>query len=73
MPRRKLHHTLIYFSSAGIEMGAIIGLFAYAGYRLDCHFHNQTPWWTTFLTLTGVLGALYRLIRQVNQWMKNQK
>ncbi len=73
MPRRKLHHTLIYFSSAGIEMGAIIGLFAYAGYRLDRYYGHQTLWWTAFLSLTGVLLALYRLIRQVNKWAKNQK
>ncbi|NPA45959.1 MAG: AtpZ/AtpI family protein [Chlorobi bacterium] len=73
MPKRRLHHTLIYFSSAGIEMAAIIGLFAYAGHRLDLHYGNETPWWTAFLSLAGVFLAIYRIIRQVNRWNRQNE
>jgi len=73
MPGKKFYQNFIYFSSVGMEMAIIIGVFAYAGYRLDKHFGNQTPWWTAFLSLTGVFASIYRVIVQVNQWAKGQK
>ena len=51
------------YSGIAVQMIAIIGLSTWAGVWLDGHFHTQTPWYTIGLTLTGIFGALYQVIR----------
>jgi len=51
------------FSGIAVQMIAIIGLSTWAGVWLDGHFQTQTPWYTIGLTLTGIFGALYQVIR----------
>lgn len=50
-------------------MLATIGLSTWAGYWLDGHFQNKTPWFTLSLMLLGLFAALYNVIRSVT---KNQ-
>lgn len=53
------------YSGMGIQMGLIIGFFAWLGDFLDKKQGNQTAWWTLGLTLFGVLGAMYLMIKQI--------
>lgn len=56
----------IKYSSLAIEMGAIIGIFTYAGVKADEYFET-TPWLTLILSLTGVTGSLVRVIKQLTK------
>ncbi len=53
------------FSSLGIQMGVIIGVFTWLGTYLDDRYQMKTPWWTIGLTLFGVAAALILVIREV--------
>jgi len=55
------------FSGIAVQMIAIIGLSTWAGVWLDSHFQTKTPWYTIGLTLTGIFGALYQVIRSATQ------
>jgi hypothetical protein len=43
-------------------MIAIIGVFTYAGYKIDEAAHHQVKWVTAALSLTGVFISLYIVI-----------
>jgi F0F1-type ATP synthase assembly protein I len=51
------------YSTLAIQMGVTIGLFAFAGYKLDQHFRSVTPYWTIGLALCGVGLSLYTVIK----------
>ncbi|GAA4503335.1 hypothetical protein GCM10023172_27990 [Hymenobacter ginsengisoli] len=55
------------YSGIAVQMFAIIGLSTWAGIWLDKHFQTHTPWYTISLTLLGIFGALYQVIRSVTQ------
>lgn len=46
-----------------IQMGVVIGLFAWGGKKLDAYNHNQKPVWTIVLSLIGIAAALYLAIK----------
>jgi hypothetical protein len=48
-------------------MIVVIGLFAYLGYKIDAARESDTPIWTAFLSLAGVLISLYLVIRAVSR------
>lgn len=50
------------FSSLGFQMIAIIGVFAFAGYKIDAAAHHQVKWVTAALSLAGVFVSLYIVI-----------
>ena len=50
------------YSSLGFQMIAIIGVFTYAGYKIDESAHHQVKWVTAVLSLTGVFISLYIVI-----------
>ena len=50
------------YSGLGFQMIAIIGVFAYAGYKIDESAHHQVKWVTAVLSLTGVFISLYIVI-----------
>ncbi len=58
------------FSSLGIQMGAIIALFTWLGTFLDKKQMNVTPVWTIVLSLVGVTGSLYLVIKEVRRMDK---
>ena len=58
---------LAKYSGIAAQMVAIIGLSTWAGIWLDKHFQTHTPWYTIGLTLTGIFGALYQVIRSATQ------
>lgn len=55
------------YSGIAVQMFAIIGLSTWAGIWLDKHFQTHTPWYTIGLTLVGIFGALYQVIRSATQ------
>ena len=50
------------YSGMGFQMIAIIGIFTYAGYKIDESAHHQVKWVTAVLSLTGVFISLYIVI-----------
>jgi len=63
----KKMNVYIRFSSVGIQMGAIIALFSWLGTYLDKKQLNHTPVWTIVLSLLGVFGSLYLVIKEVRK------
>ncbi len=61
------------FSSVGIQMGIIIGGFAYLGNYLDDKYENETAWWTLGLSLFGVVAGLYIMIKEVVKMSKEDE
>jgi hypothetical protein len=53
------------YSGIGFQMIAIIGLFTFAGYKIDQAANHQTKWVTAALSLTGVFISLYVVIKSV--------
>ena len=52
----------VKYSGVGFQMIAIIGVFAYAGYKIDESAHHQVKWVTAILSLVGVFISLYIVI-----------
>ena len=50
------------YSGLGFQMIAIIGVFAFAGYKIDAAANHQVKWVTAVLSLTGVFISLYIVI-----------
>ena len=53
------------YSAVGFQMIAIIGLFAFIGYKIDAATKHETQWVTALLSLIGVFISLYIVIRSV--------
>lgn len=53
------------FSGMAFQMIAVIGVFAFAGYKIDQAANHQTKWVTAILSLVGVFISLYIVIRSV--------
>jgi F0F1-type ATP synthase assembly protein I len=53
------------FSGVAFQMIAVIGVFAFAGYKIDAAMAHQVKWVTAVLSLIGVFIALYIVIRSV--------
>ena len=66
-PERKPSNAVVKYSGLAFQMLAIIGLCTWLGTVLDRRFALATPWWTLGLALFGVIGAMLRVIREVNQ------
>jgi hypothetical protein len=50
------------YSGLGFQMIAIIGVFTFAGYKIDMAANHQVKWVTAVLSLTGVFISLYIVI-----------
>ncbi len=55
------------FTGMGFQMIAIIGAFAYGGYKIDEAGHHAVKWATAALSLTGVFISLYLVIRAIKE------
>ena len=45
----------------------VIGIFAFAGYKIDQYRNSQQAWFTAGLSLLGVVIAIYQVLRAVNK------
>lgn len=52
----------VKYSGLGFQMIGIIGVFAFAGYKIDESAHHQVRWVTAILALVGVFISLYIVI-----------
>ena len=55
----------IKYSNMVVQMGVIIGVFTYVGHYLDLKFDTSKKYWTMILSLAGVFGAIYQMIRSL--------
>lgn len=53
------------YSAIGFQMIGVIGLFAFAGYKLDQAQQTKTPIYTGILSLVGVIISIYLVIRSL--------
>jgi F0F1-type ATP synthase assembly protein I len=53
------------YTGLAFQMIAIIGVFAFAGYKIDEAAHHDTKWVTAALSLAGVFVSLIIVIRSV--------
>lgn len=56
----------IKYSGMGFQMLATIGLFAFAGYKIDGYRNSDKLIFTAVLGLVGVIISLYQVVRQLN-------
>lgn len=68
----KNQRNIARFSGLGIQMGVIIGGFAWLGNYLDKKQGNNKPWWTLSLLLFGVIGAMYLVIKEIKQMNEDE-
>jgi F0F1-type ATP synthase assembly protein I len=53
------------YANLAIQMGLIIGGFSWLGSWLDGRFGTHQPWFTIMLSLSGIGGSLYLVIKDV--------
>ncbi|MES2267629.1 MAG: AtpZ/AtpI family protein [Bacteroidota bacterium] len=53
------------YTGLAVQMIAVIGVFAFAGYKIDKANQHTTMWVTAALSLVGVFVSLYLVIRSV--------
>ncbi|MDN5288235.1 MAG: AtpZ/AtpI family protein [Mucilaginibacter sp.] len=58
-------NSIAKFGGIAFQMIAVIGLFAFAGYKIDEAAGHRVKWVTAALSLIGVFIALYIIIRSV--------
>ena len=58
-------NNLAKFTGIAFQMIAIIGVFTFAGYKIDEIYHHATKWATAGLSLTGVFISLYVVIKSI--------
>ncbi len=63
-PKRSNSQFLKYSGMATQMLGTIL-LFTFAGLKLDSWLGSKIPVWTIVLSLTGIGGSLYLLIRNL--------
>ena len=63
MEQPKQPNPLLKYSNLAIQMGIIIGLFAWGGQKLDGHYKNPKPVFTIILSLTGIAISLYLVLK----------
>ncbi|HEY0244436.1 MAG TPA: AtpZ/AtpI family protein [Mucilaginibacter sp.] len=57
--------SLAKYTGIAFQMIAVIGVFAYAGYKIDQLTGHTTKWATAVLSLIGVFISLYIVIKSV--------
>lgn len=67
------NNKFLRLSNAGIQMGLIIGGFAFLGDYLDKKYLNDKRIWTVVFTLLGVAFGIYIMIKEVLNITKNDK
>lgn len=61
----KQPNSFIKYSNLAIQMGIIIGLSAWGGSKLDTYLQTKEPYCTIVLSLIGISGSLYLVIKDV--------
>jgi len=56
----------IKYSGMGFQMLATIGVFAFAGYKIDEYRNSHSAIFTAILGVIGVIVSLFQVVRQLN-------
>jgi len=55
------------YSAISFQMIAIIGVFAFIGFKIDTRRNAKTPIFTAAMSLIGVAVAMYQVVKQLNK------
>jgi hypothetical protein len=69
-PHKKLKTTsdsYLKYSSLGLQLFAAIGIFGWAGYKLDQYLNLKFPAFMLFFSFAAFGGMMYKLYRSVNR------
>lgn len=58
-------NSIAKYGGIAFQMVAVIGLFAYAGYRIDKATGHSVQWVTAILSLFGVCIAMYIIFKSL--------
>jgi F0F1-type ATP synthase assembly protein I len=61
----KQPNSYLKFTGIAFQMMAVIGIFAYAGVKIDHAEGHTTQWVTALLSLIGVFIAMYIIIKSL--------
>jgi F0F1-type ATP synthase assembly protein I len=64
---KKNSNSFLKYSSMAFQMLVTIGLFCFAGYKLDAYQKTEKPIYMALLGLAGVAVSLYQVVRQLNK------
>lgn len=64
--KEKKSANFVKYTGMGFQMLATIGIFAFAGYKIDQYRNADKMIFTALLGLLGVIISLYQVIRQLN-------
>ncbi|MCX2478814.1 AtpZ/AtpI family protein [Pedobacter sp. MC2016-15] len=64
--RGKNTTNFVKYTGMGFQMLAVIGLFAFAGYKIDTYRNSDKFIFMAILGLIGVIISLYQVVRQLN-------
>jgi F0F1-type ATP synthase assembly protein I len=65
-PKGKNTTNFVRYTGMGFQMLAVIGLFAFAGYKIDTYRQSDKFIFMAILGLIGVIISLYQVVRQLN-------
>lgn len=65
--KKKSTNNFAKYSGISFQMLVTIGLFAFAGHKLDQYQQNKTPIFTAILSIVGVVLSLYQVVKQLNK------
>jgi F0F1-type ATP synthase assembly protein I len=66
-------NSFVRYSGIGFEMLAIIGIFTFAGWKLDQWLKNKFPVFLLILSLSGVCIGIYTVIKRLLKEDKKAK
>jgi hypothetical protein len=55
------------YTAVVFQMAAVIGLFTYAGYKIDQYFKHDMQWVTAITSLSGVCLSIFLTIKQLKK------
>jgi hypothetical protein len=58
-------NNIVKFTGIAFQMIAVIGVFAFVGYKIDEAANHQVKWVTATLSLLGVFISLYIVIKSI--------
>ncbi len=65
--KKKIVNAFARYSSISIQMIVVIGIFAFAGHKIDEYREAKSPLFTAGLSLVGVAVAMYQVLKQLNK------
>jgi ABC-type molybdate transport system permease subunit len=55
----------IKYSGLGFQMIVILGIFSFAGYKIDQYLHHQVQWVTAIMALAGIFVSFYIVFKSL--------